>query len=342
MPPRPESRHRRSTGKHATGWPSSALSGTAIALLALTLAACTPQAGDAPMTGYAEAELVYVGASSAGLLQQVAVQRGDTVTRGQWLFTLDTDAEVLASSAAQARRERAEAQADNLRKGRRAPEVQALDEQLAQARAAATASAAALQRQQRLVEQGFVAALRLDELVAARDRDAARVRELQAQRALATEAAGRSDEIAAAAAETRGNAAELALAQWRQGQRQRAAPVDAVVFDVMHRSGEWVAAGAPVVALLPPTALKVRFFVPEPELSRAALGAEVSLSCSGCPAGSSARIRWVSPQAEFTPPVIYSAGSRSKLVFMVEAEPADPKSLKPGQPLDVRFVRPGS
>ena len=114
------------------------------------------------------------------------------------------------------------------------------------------ASAAALQRQQRLVEQGFVAALRLDELVAARDRDAARVREVQAQHALATAAAGRSDEIAAATAEARGSAAELALAQWRQGQRQRAAPVDAVVFDVMYRSGEWVAAGAPVVALLPP------------------------------------------------------------------------------------------
>ncbi len=316
--------------------------GAAVALLVLTLAACAPHGDDAAMTGYAEAELVYVAATSAGVLDQVAVQRGDKVTRGQLLFTLDADAETLASGAAQARSERALAQADNLRKGRRVPELQALDEQLAQARAAASASAVALQRQQRLVEQGFVAALRLDELVASRDRDAARVRELQAQRALAATATGRSDEIAAAAAEARGSAADLALAQWRQSQRQRLAPADAVVYDVVHRSGEWVAAGAPVMALLPPAALKVRFFVPEPELARAVVGTQVAVSCSGCPAGSSARIRWVSPQAEFTPPVIYSAGSRSKLVFMVEADPSDPGQLKPGQPLDVRFARAAS
>ena len=197
--------------------------GAAVALLVLTLAACAPHGDDAAMTGYAEAELVYVAATSAGVLDQVAVQRGDKVTRGQLLFTLDADAETLASGAAQARSERALAQADNLRKGRRVPELQALDEQLAQARAAASASAVALQRQQRLVEQGFVAALRLDELVASRDRDAARVRELQAQRALAATATGRSDEIAAAAAEARGSAADLALAQWRQSQRQRLA-----------------------------------------------------------------------------------------------------------------------
>ena len=316
--------------------------GAAVALLVLTLAACAPHGDDAAMTGYAEAELVYVAATSAGVLDQVAVQRGDKVTRGQLLFTLDADAETLASGAAQARSERALAQADNLRKGRRVPELQALDEQLAQARAAASASAVALQRQQRLVEQGFVAALRLDELVASRDRDAARVRELQAQRALAATAPGRSDEIAGAAAEARGSAADLALAEWRQSQRQRLAPADAVVYDVVHRSGEWVAAGAPVMALLPPAALKVRFFVPEPELARAVVGTQVAVSCSGCPAGSSARIRWVSPQAEFTPPVIYSAGSRSKLVFMVEADPSDPGQLKPGQPLDVRFARAAS
>ena len=79
--------------------------------------------------------------------------------------------------------------------------------------------------------------------------------------------------------------------------------------------------------------------MPEPDLARAAIGSRVAVACSGCPAGLTARIRWVSPQAEFTPPVIYSAGSRAKLVFMVEADPSDPGPLKPGQPVDVRFER---
>ena len=149
--------------------------------------------------------------------------------------------------------------------------------------------------------------------------------------------AARSDEIDAARADRRGAEADLALARWREGQKQRQAPTAALVQDVMYRVGEWVPAGAPVVALLPPGALKVRFFVPEQLLPQARVGREVLLACDGCAAGLKARIRWVSAQAEFTPPVIYSNGSRSKLVFMVEADPLDAAALKPGQPLDVRF-----
>jgi HlyD family secretion protein len=303
------------------------------------LVACGSQDGDAPMPGYAEAELVFVAPSAAGTLQHVAVERGDKVTRGQPLFALDADAESASRDAAAARRAAAEAQLHNLQKGRRPAELQAIDQQLAQAGAALAASTAALERNKRLVEQGFQSAARLDELVAARDRDAARIRELKAQRTVAADSA-RADEIAAAAAAEKGSEAELALARWREGQRQRAAPADALVYDVLFRPGEWVGAGMPVVALLPPAAIKVRFFVPETTLPQATVGRDVSVSCDGCAPGLTARIRYVAPQAEFTPPVIYSNGSRAKLVFMVEAEPKDPAAFKPGQPVDVRFSQP--
>lgn len=169
-------------------------------------------------------------------MRALNVKRGDVVQAGQVLYVLDSDAEAFGSDAAQARSDGATAQADNLRKGRRPLELAALDEQLAQARAALANSTAALARQQTLVQQGFVAALRLDELTAARDRDTARVKELEAQRKLAGEAA-RSDEVAAAAAEARGAGADLALARWKQGQKQRSAPTDAAVHEVMYRVG---------------------------------------------------------------------------------------------------------
>lgn len=308
------------------------------AALAALLAACTP-AGEAPLAGYAEADLVIVAPSSAGILQQLAVQRGDSVTRGQLLFALDTDAEAHTREAAGAREARARSALANLQKGKRPLELATLDQQLAQAKAALDASSAALERRQQLVAQGFVAPQQLTELQAARDRDGARVRELQAQRALAAEAA-RADEIATAAADVRGSSADLALARWRETQRQRQAPADARVFDVLARPGEFVAAGTPVLSLLPAGALKVRFFVPEAQLPRAGVGREVLLGCDGCASGMKARIRWVSPQAEFTPPVIYSNGSRAKLVFMAEAEPLEGAALKPGQPLDLRFAAP--
>jgi HlyD family secretion protein len=305
-------------------------------VLGYGLAACTASDEGTAMSGYAEAELVYLAPSAAGMLETLAVRRGDEVRQGQVLYTLDTGAEVPARDAALARSQQAQAQAADLGKGRRPLELRQFEQQLAQAEATLAASTATLERNRRLVEQGFVAALQLDALVAARDRDAARVKELQAQRAFAAEAA-RQDTITAAAAAARGAQADLALAQWREAQKQRSAPADAQVFDVFYRVGEWVAAGTPVLALLPPAALKVRFFVAESELPQARIGREVRLACDGCPAALSARIRWVSPQAEFTPPVIYSIGTRSKLVFMVEATPAPGSALKPGQPLDVRF-----
>ncbi|NML17604.1 HlyD family secretion protein [Azohydromonas caseinilytica] len=320
--------------------PVVAATGAGRALAALLLAAALggcERDREPVMSGYAEAELVYVSSAAAGTLRTVDVRRGQAVRQGAPLFTVEPEPDALGRDAAQARRERAQAQERNLRKGRRPEELRAIDAQLAQARAALSASASALQRQESLIAQGFVSPLQREALVAARDRDAARVRELEAQRRLATEAA-RSDEVAAAAAEARAAGADLALAQWREDQRTRAAPVDAQVFDVLYRPGEWVNAGLPVVALLPPRNLKVRFFVPEPLLARVAPGASVALACDGCPAGLRARVRWVSPQAEFTPPVIYSNASRSKLVFMAEADPAPGSGLKPGQPLDVRLA----
>jgi HlyD family secretion protein len=323
-------RNLKMARRPAHGW-------AGLAPACVALAGCWGSAEPDTLAGYAEAELTYMASPGAGTLQTLAVQRGDRVQRGQLLYTLDTDAEALGRDAAAARSESAEAQAQNLRKGRRPLELQALDEQLAQARAALSASTATLQRNRELVAQGFLAPLRLDELVAARDRDAARLKELQAQRALAPQAA-RSDEVQAAAATARGAGADLALARWREGQRQRNAPADAAVHEVMYRVGEWVPAGAPVVALLPAGAIKLRFFIPEPLLPRAAVGSEVAVSCDGCAAGLKARIRWVSQQAEFTPPVLYGAATRSKLVFMAEALTDAATPLRPGQPVDVHLA----
>lgn len=307
-----------------------------LTLLPALLAGCGRPAAEAPLPGYAEAELVYIAPAAAGRLQTLAVRRGDSVQAGQPLFALAPDAEQHGREAASARRERAQAQTDNLLKGRRPSEIAAIDQQLVQARAALEVSTATLQRNRQLVDTGFQAPLRLDELLAARERDAARVQELQAQRATAV-AAARADEIAAARAELRAADADLALARWREAETQRVAPQAGLVFDTLYRPGEWVPAGAPVLALLPPGALKLRFFVPETALPRVAPGREVQLSCDGCPAGLTARVRYVSPQAEYTPPVIYSNEARAKLVFLVEAEPAAGAPLKPGQPVDVRL-----
>ena len=312
------------------------VAGTALLAAAALLGACSPKA-DPAWAGYVEGEYVYVAAPIAGALTTLAVQRGDEVKRGAPLFALDDQAERAAREEAAARASGAGAQAADLAKGKREQEIAVVQAQITQARAQAVQASAELARQEALVTQGFVSASRLDDVRAAARQARARVAELEASLRVA-QLPARSDERSAAAAST--DAARYALdqARWREQQKQQSAPADARVADTFFRAGEWVGAGQPVVSLLPPGATKARFFVPESELGAIAIGQAVSVACDGCSAPVAARISFISTQAEYTPPVIYSNSQRARLVFMVEARP-DPKDaarLRPGQPIDVR------
>jgi HlyD family secretion protein len=209
---------------------------------------------------------------------------------------------------------------------------------LTQAEAQLRLSEAQLKRQERLVASRFTSRETLDEARAARDQDRARIVELKAQLATARLAA-REDEIRAAEAEVAAAKAALAQAEWRVDQRSVRSSVEGQVTDTLYVRGEWVPAGSPVVELLPPANIKLRFFVPEPELGAIRLQQPVSVTCDGCPAPIPARITFIAPEAEYTPPVIYSRESREKLVFLVEAHssPEDAVKLHPGQPVEVRL-----
>ena len=71
------------------------------------------------------------------------------------------------------------------------------------------------------------------------------------------------DQIAAAEANVHALEASLALADWNLSQKRQSCPQAGLVYDLLYQQGEWVAAGKPVVALLPPENVKVRVFVPE-------------------------------------------------------------------------------
>ena len=316
------------------------LTPTRLACTALTLMCLTAcqQDQSVPFSGYAEADLIYLAPSGGGVLQNLKVQRGDHVVQGTPVFQVDSSAESYGRESAEAQQNRATAQLADLGKGRRKEELKAILAQQAQAKAALSMSTSQLKRQRELVSQGFVSAAQMDDLQAAQTRDAARVSELDAQLALARDAA-RPDTIQAAKADLQAARAQVSQSRWAEAQKGRAAPVSATVFDVLYRVGEWVAPGSPVVVLLPDQGVKVRFFVPQAALSQVKVGASVRYACDGCTAGP-ARIRYVSPHAEFTPPVIYSNESKGKLVFMVEASPEGDAAgqLKPGQPLTVSLA----
>jgi HlyD family secretion protein len=132
--------------------------------------------------------------------------------------------------------------------------------------------------------------------------------------------------------------ARLNSSQTRLTRRKAFSPAAGTVQQIYFRVGELVPAGRPVVAILPPGNMKVRFFVNEAVLPKIALDDTINVQCDGCPSGLTARVSFIARTAEFTPPVIYSLEERNKLVFMVEALPAKPESMRVGQPVTVTLA----
>ena len=310
--------------------------GIAIAM-ALGLAGCGSH-DDKPFTGYMEGRLLLVGAERAGRIDRLSVREGDTVTVGQPLFEIENGEQRAEAEQAGAGIAEAGARlADTMAPVQRPADLAVLRQAVRQAEAAATLSQRDFERASALATRGFVSKARLDAARAGRDRDVAALAEARARIAQG-EQISRAGQIAAAQAGVSQAQAEKKRIDTGLAKFRVAAPAAGSVQQLYFDSGEVVAVGQPVVALLPPERLKLRFFVPEPRLAEARIGRIVAVSCDSCPPRLSAKISFVSREAEFTPPVILSRGDRDRLVFMVEAMPVgDTGKLVAGQPVDVRF-----
>jgi HlyD family secretion protein len=129
--------------------------------------------------------------------------------------------------------------------------------------------------------------------------------------------------------------ARVVTSETRLARRKGFAPVSGTIQQIYFREGEMVAAQRPVLSIMPPGNMKIRFFVPETELPKLAIGDEVHVACDNCSADLTAKIYFIATQAEYTPPVIYSLDERNKLVYLIQARPSRPDALRVGQPISV-------
>jgi HlyD family secretion protein len=311
---------------------------SAVSLL-MVLSACGQRDGGV-WSGYVVGDYVYVASALAGRVEKLGVAAGDQVKVGDFLYDLDAELETFSAQEAKARLQNAQALSINLNKGKRSEEIQVVQAQLAQAQAQSDLAQQNLQRQEQLLAQNFVSKATVDDARLVREQMSQRVQELTAALEVARMPA-RQDERTASQANTR--AAENAMRQsdWRQAQKHLLSQAQGVVSEVYFRVGEYVQAGQPVLSVLPVGNVKVRFFIPQSDLSLVSVGQLVRVRCDGCANPIEAKVSRVATQAEYTPPVIYSNSQRSKMVFMVEAKPDDSQAmqLRVGQPVDV-VVKP--
>ena len=286
--------------------------------------------------GYVEGKYVYVASPQGGRLEELSVSRGDVVDASHPLFTLDREPEAASAQQAEQVLRADEARLADIQTGKRQPEVDVIRAQLAQAQSERRKSIDLLKSYEKQFAAGGMSETELITARAAVASNDANVRQYQSNLAVA-ELPGREQQLKAQTGVIAADRAALQQARWKLQQKQIASPRSGLVFDTLYRPGEWVAAGSPIVQLLPPENIEVRFFVPETTVGSLKLGQNISVHCDGCSADVPAAITFISNQVEYTPPVIYSNENRSKLVFMVIAKPSVDQAslLHPGQPLGV-------
>jgi HlyD family secretion protein len=289
------------------------------------------------LSGYVEGEALYPASPLSGRLVEINVQRGDSVEAGKVLFQVDPAQGEAARNEAVAGTQAARALAEDARRGQRPAELGVFEAQVAAARAVLHEAETSLARVKPLTEAGAASRAQLDQAVAERDTARANVRALEKQLQVA-KLGQREDQRQAADERVRQAEAQVAAAESRLADMSPVAPAAGRIEDVFFQQGEWVPANQPVLALLPSDRVRLRFFVPQGEAAKYAVGTDVTFSCDGCAAGLTAKVSYVSPRPEFTPPVIYSREARDRMVFLVEAMPASSEGLVPGLPIDVARV----
>lgn len=268
-------------------------------VLLLLTAACSREK-EHTAYGYIEGRYTYVSAIVPGTLKTLSVTRGTAVERGQLLLTLDPQPE--------------------------SHRYQAAEDTLRQATASRDAIAANLDYAERTWHR--YQKLVLKHAASEADLDKAHSSWLSTQK-----------DLDAATAQIASLEQTLAESSWTLQQKTLSAPVSGQVFDTYYRTGEYVALNQPILSLLAPENIKAIFYVSETDLAEIRTGNAISVSCDQCQEPANGTVRFISPTAEYTPPVMYSSDMRTKMIYRVEADfpNAVARTLHPGQPVTVTW-----
>lgn len=306
-----------------------------ITALALFILLCSCNGGDHPQfSGYVEGENIYLASPYFGVLKELNVHRGEHVEKGQLLFRLDPNPQEMSVFQAKAELEQAQNALADLEKPRRLPELSAIEAQIQQANAQIELARIRVDRFQKLYNKQSVDKDSLDAAIATLQQQTQLKEQYQANLALA-KLGGREDQIKAQNAQITELTSKLNEAQWELAQKVINAPASGVIFDTYYRQGEFVAGQQPVLSLLTPNNIKIQFFVPLEYLAKIKVGQKITFDCDGCKPDNPGVISYISPDAEYIPPLVYSRENYSKLVFRIKARITNPTQFKPGQPVTV-------
>ena len=282
--------------------------------------------------GYVEADNIYLSSPFSGILQKMPVRSGQHVNEGELLFSLDPNPQILMINQIQGELGQAQNLLTDLQKSRRPQELSAINAQIQQTDAQIQLAAIRVSRLQKLYAKQATDKDSLDSALANLKQQQELKIQFESNLALA-KLGGREDQIKAQQSQIDSLVAKLNQSKWELAQKTALSPRTGVIFDTYYRVGELVAAQQPVMSLLTPENVKIEFFVPIENLANLKVNQQINFSCETCATGNVAFVSYISPEAEYLPPVIYSRENSSKLVFRIKARIQKPALFKPGQPI---------
>ncbi|MEE9451507.1 MAG: HlyD family efflux transporter periplasmic adaptor subunit [Gammaproteobacteria bacterium] len=301
-------------------------------IVLIILTGCSQQ-DEIHLQGYADADFILLSPTFSGVLKERLVQRGDKVVAGQLLYVLDPQPQMARLAQAQSQLRAAQSLLSDIsRPLARKPEIEAFEARINQAIAQRNLARERVERARNLYRDGYIDEDSLEANEAAYTRSEEGIKQYQAELRNAQQAS-RTDQIEAQEQIVSATEAQTEEAQWALLQKKQYAPAAGVIFDTFFDQGENIPGGQSVLALLPPENIYLVFFLPEPLLNRVSYGQEIEVECDGCVEPSKAKVYYISPQAEYTPPVVFSRENSAKYVFRIKAIPQQPADFHPGQPV---------
>lgn len=288
------------------------------------------------LQGYVEGEYTQLASSLEGRLRNLYVSRGQTVVSGQPLFALDPEPEASQLTKALSNLASEKSKLQDYMSGQRSTVLAGIIAQKEQAQADLELAQNNFNRTSQLFQKGIVSRSNYDDALAKLKLNQQKVNQFE-QNIQEAELGERQYRILQQTGLVKAAEAEVAEARWRVAQKSIVAPEAGLIYNTFFNEGELVTPNQPVVSLLAPRYVYIVFYIPEPLRSSLKINERVYFDCDGCGRRYEAFINYISPEAEYTPPVIYSRDSRQKLVYRIQAKlPLEvSKKVNPGQPVDI-------
>lgn len=317
--------------------PPTLLHRLGVALLCVCAWGCTRNDG-LYAVGTLERDRIELAADSAEPIVAIRANEGDPVTAGTRLLSQDPALAEARLAQARAARDEAVALLEEALAGPRAQDIAQAEARLAAAASAVITARQELEREQALLDRGFVSHSRLDLLQGAYDEALARQREARAaldelREGTRSEVVRRARE-ALSGAEARVRELEIQLAR-----TQVTAPMDGIVEALPLELGEQPAPGQTVVVLRARGPTYARVYVPEPLRTRLSVGAPAEIRVDGFDEALPGTIRWIATEAAFTPYFALTQRDRSRLSYLAEVivDHEQAAGLPVGVPVEVHF-----